>query len=125
MQPSVNRQLNPEKLAIIIPEILADAALLTKATVNSMRDQTVRKIEELAENERRRISSLIVKSIIALPLVIIATLFAAAAAVEFLADWYPAPLSAIYGGSALLFFLLATVVLLIPVTIPKRKESLK
>lgn len=125
MQPATNRELSRETLATMIPEIVADAATLAKVTIQSLREQTLRNIEDLAERERRLVSGIIVKAIIAMPLVIIATLFIGAAAVEFLADWYPLPLSALYGGSAMLFFMLAAVVLLIPIARSRRKEPLK
>jgi hypothetical protein len=124
MPPVTNRELSRETLAIMITEIVADAVTLAKVTIQSIREQTLRNIEDLAERERRRIGIVIIKAIIAMPLVIIATLFTGAAAVEFLADWYPLPLSALYGVSALLFFMLAAVILLIPIARSKRKESL-
>lgn len=99
----------------IVAEIVDDLRILSAASIAAIQDKVFERAVEVLASERRRVTGTLVKAIIAMPLIIIATLFSGAAGVEFLADTYPLPLSILYAFSALGFFLLAIVILLLPV----------
>lgn len=100
----------------IVAEIVEDLRIISAASLVAVQEKIIANAKDVLAGERRRITRTIVKAIIAMPLIIIATLFSGAAGVEFLADTYPLPLSILYGLSALGFFLLAFVILLLPVS---------
>ncbi len=95
---------------LLLREIAEDMTILTRLTVN----QAVHKARQLLDEERRQISGVLIRAILSLPVIIMAALFAGAAAVEWLGSMFPLPLPAVYGIAAACFALLAVVILIWP-----------
>ncbi len=95
-------------------EVTEDLSVLTRMSIAN----AVMRIRQVIDDERRQLSSMMLRALLSLPIVIMATLFAGAAAVEWLANVFPLPLAAVYGVAALCFALLAILILLWP----KRQE---
>lgn len=95
----------------ITREILEDGAYLGKLVVQHIMDGLRNTVQE----ETATLTKTIVRALIALPLLMMASLFAGAAAIEWLAENIMLSLTTVYGIGALVFLLLALVVILIPV----------
>lgn len=95
----------------ITREILEDGAYLGKLVVQHIMDGLRNTVQE----ETATLTKTIVRALIALPLLMMASLFAGAAAIEWLAENIMLSLTTVYGIGALVFLLLALVVTLIPV----------
>lgn len=94
----------------LIREVTEDIGVLVRA---SAAGAAVR-ARQILDEERRIMSAVVLRAILSLPILIMATLFAGAAVIEWLAGLFPMPLATVYGLAALCFALLATVILLWP-----------
>ncbi len=104
-----NRAKSPQPIQFI-QEVTEDLSILTRLTVAN---GAVR-IREILDEERRRLSRAVIRALISLPVIMMATLFAGAAAIEWMANLFPFPLAAVYAVAAVCFALLAILILVWP-----------
>ena len=104
-----NRAKSPQPVQFI-QEVTEDLSILTRLAVAN---GTIR-IREILDEERRQLSGAVIRALISLPIIIMATLFAGAAAIEWMANLFPLPLAAVYAVAAVCFALLAILILIWP-----------
>jgi uncharacterized integral membrane protein len=94
----------------IMHEMTEDLSLLLRLSVS----HAAARAKQIMDEERRLMQVVVTRAILSLPVLIMATLFAGAAVIEWLAGMFPLPLSTVYGLAALAFALLAVVIFLWP-----------
>ena len=108
----MGNEFSKEQVPQFLREVTEDVSVLTRMSVAN----AALRIRQIIDDERRQLSATMIRAILSLPIIIMATLFAGAAAVEWLANVFPLPLASVYAVAALCFALLATVILVWPKT---------
>jgi len=94
----------------IMREMGDDISLLLRLSVS----HAAARVKQIVDEERHLMQVVMTRAILSLPVLIMATLFAGAALIEWLAGMFPLPLATVYGLAAATFALLAVVILLWP-----------
>jgi len=94
----------------IMREMGDDISLLLRLSVS----HAAARAKQIVDEERRAMQAVVTRAILSLPVLIMATLFAGAAVIEWLAGMFPLPLATVYALAAATFALLAVVILLWP-----------